>query len=451
MEGPHVRYATALDGTRIAYAVIGSGPPLFLLDSFTNAGLSARPGRDASFYETLAANRSLVLFDWRGSGQSGPASEFTIASLASDIESVAHGAGLATFDLCAFVAPCHVAIEYAAAHPDRVRKLILCRPAPRGHSALTTPAAQPIAHLVATDWEHFTDLYALRLVGWTEAGRELAEQVRRHWTAASFAACMEAFEAFDTSASAASITSETLVLTFDEDGVFGDPSSSRQEAQRLAAIIPNSHLHILRGNAEVLRSRLVEPVDRFLRFTEESTTDPPEGPVPESLPEGAVVILFTDIVESTALTERLGDAAFRTRARDLDASLRTLVSESGGTPVEGTLLGDGLLAVFTSARQAIDCALRCNAAAEAASLQLHLGLHAGDVLREGNNVYGGAVNIAARIMSLTAPGQVLVSDTVRSLARTSAGVSFADQGEHALKGIADPVRVFEVRGRSNES
>jgi adenylate cyclase len=114
--------------------------------------------------------------------------------------------------------------------------------------------------------------------------------------------------------------------------------------------------------------------------------------------------------------------------------------------VEGKVLGDGVLAVFTSARQAIECALRCDAASEPAGLQLHLGIHAGDVIREGNNVYGGAVNIAARIAGASAPGEVLVSDTVRSLARTSAGVAFEDRGEQTLKGVADPQRLFAVRG-----
>jgi adenylate cyclase len=77
---------------------------------------------------------------------------------------------------------------------------------------------------------------------------------------------------------------------------------------------------------------------------------------------------------------------------------------------------------------------------------LHIGLHAGDVIREGDNVYGGAVNIASRICGLCAPGEVLVSATVRDLARTSAGVGFDDRGEQALKGIEDGVRVYAVRG-----
>jgi len=153
----------------------------------------------------------------------------------------------------------------------------------------------------------------------------------------------------------------------------------------------------------------------------------------------------TDIAGSTALTERLGDTAFRAKARDLDAALRTVIRDNAGTPIEGKLLGDGVLAVFTSARQAIEAALACGRAGDEGGLPLHLGLHAGDVIREENNVYGGAVNIASRISGLSAAGEVLVSETVRSLARTSAGVRFEDRGDQSLKGVGEPVRVWAVR------
>ena len=79
------------------------------------------------------------------------------------------------------------------------------------------------------------------------------------------------------------------------------------------------------------------------------------------------------------------------------------------------------------------------------ALLLHVGIHAGDVIREEGNVYGGAVNIASRVAGEAAAGETLVSGTVRDLARTSAGVSFEDRGEHTLKGIDDPVRVWAVR------
>jgi class 3 adenylate cyclase len=101
------------------------------------------------------------------------------------------------------------------------------------------------------------------------------------------------------------------------------------------------------------------------------------------------------------------------------------------------------MGVFSSASDAINAARRCVEAS--GELPMHIGLHAGDVIREQDNVYGGAVNIASRICGLCAPGEILVSQTIRDLARTSAGVTFEDRGEHALKGIDDAVRVFAVR------
>jgi class 3 adenylate cyclase len=158
---------------------------------------------------------------------------------------------------------------------------------------------------------------------------------------------------------------------------------------------------------------------------------------------GTAIILFTDIADSTSLTERMGDAAFRTDSRALDTSIRAAIRDFGGTPVSGKVLGDGVMGVFTSATQAIQAARRCVEASGA--LPLHIGLHAGDVIREDDNVYGGAVNIASRICGLCEPGEILVSATIRELARTSAGVVFEDRGEQILRGIDDPVRVFAVR------
>jgi adenylate cyclase len=149
---------------------------------------------------------------------------------------------------------------------------------------------------------------------------------------------------------------------------------------------------------------------------------------------------------STALNERLGDAAFRTASRALDERIRAVIREHEGVPVEGKVLGDGVMATFRSAAQAVAAACACAGVAASADLALHIGLHAGDVIPDGSNVYGGAVNIASRICALCEPGEILVSQTVRDLARTSASVTFEDRGEHALKGIEDPVRVYAVAG-----
>ena len=67
------------------------------------------------------------------------------------------------------------------------------------------------------------------------------------------------------------------------------------------------------------------------------------------------------------------------------------------------------------------------------------------MIREGDTAYGGAVNIASRICDACAPGEILVSDVVRGMARSSAGVVFEDRGEQEMKGVGEPVRVYAVR------
>jgi class 3 adenylate cyclase len=125
--------------------------------------------------------------------------------------------------------------------------------------------------------------------------------------------------------------------------------------------------------------------------------------------------------------------------------MRAAIHDCGGASIDGKVLGDGVMATFPSAATALAAAQRCLELSSESELRLHIGLHAGDVLHEPGNVYGGAVNIASRICGIAAPGEILVSQTVRDLARTSAGMTFEDRGEHELKGIADPVRIFAAR------
>jgi class 3 adenylate cyclase len=233
---------------------------------------------------------------------------------------------------------------------------------------------------------------------------------------------------FDVSARLPEITMPTLLLQHKRF-----PAES---SQLLAAAMPGARLYL---HEQLLQfdAAARAMLDEFLaEGDDESLTRGPGG---------TSIILLTDIVESTSLTERMGDAAFRDASRALDERTRAAIRDAGGAPIAGKVLGDGVMGVFSSAAQAIAAARACLEAARSSGLQLHIGLHAGDVIRESDNVYGGAVNIASRICGLSSAGEVLVSQTVRELARTSAGVRFEDRGERALKGIADPVRVFAVR------
>ncbi len=442
---PQIQYAKTKDGVSIAFWTLGEGMPLVHLANFPWSHVQAEWQNDERrhWYEQLAGKgRMLIRYDGRGTGLSDrKAIDFSLDALMLDLEAVVDRLGLERFALLSYLVSGAAAIAYAARNPERVSRLVLWCASSRPADSLTK-LREPMTRLAETDWDAFTETFAHMGMGWSagEVARRYAAFMRDCVTPEVALAAYGELLAFDVTAALPQVKAPTLVLHRRQL-----PWAPVEFASELASRIPDARLVLLEGDSGTPylgdTGAVLSAIDEFLGEGEET----PGAPA-AALPEGMAVILFADIVESTALTEEMGDAAFREKARELDEALRTLIRECVGTPVEGKLVGDGVLAVFTSARQAIECALRCNAAGGSVGLQLHLGIHAGDVIREGNNVYGGAVNIAARIAGASAPGEVLVSDTVRGLARTSAGVGFEDRGEQTLKGIAEPQRVFAVRG-----
>jgi class 3 adenylate cyclase len=438
---PRIQYAQTKDGVSIAFWTMGQGMPLVQMPAIPASHLEVewQNPEYRRWYERLAEKRMVVRYDGRGTGLSDrDVSDYS--SLERDLQAVVDRLNLARFALVGPWSCGLAAVSYAAAHPDRVSHLILWCSATRASDMLEPKHIRALEALLDVDWETATETWARVAEGESEGEQRVAAAfLRESTTPEAMHGFMDAGRDVDVRPLLPSLKSPTLVL------------SRRQLPNRgmvrfatdLASRIPDARLTVLEGTGAAPwvgdMEAVASAIDEFLSEGEEPA---PKG----GLPEGMAVLLFADIAESTALTEQLGDAAFRAKARELDTSLRSVIKESGGTPVEGKVLGDGVLAVFTSARQAIDCALRCEATGEPLGLQLHLGIHAGDVIREGNNVYGGAVNIAARIAAASEPGEVLVSDTLRGLARTSAGVTFDDRGEHELKGVGEPQRLFAVRG-----
>src|SRR2546428_5284015 len=438
---PRIQYAKTSDGVDIAYWAMGAGIPLVHMPQ----GTASHVQQEWQFpeirrwYEQLARRTTLVRYDGRGCGLSERnVDDLTPESKVRDLAAVVDGLALEKIALFGFSAQGMHAIDYSVRHPERVSHLILwcscARPADMARF-------RALSQLGEGDWELMTEALAHSRMGWEQGdvahrfAAFIRESVTRETAAAEMVACRD----FDVIDLLPQVSVPTLVIHRREL-----PFPTVEVAQSLAATIPNARLVLLEGSSLPPylgdTNSVVKTICEFLGVGE-----PQPVAAPDPLRSGTAIILFADILDSTALTERLGDTAFRENARDLDGALRTLIREHVGTPIEGKLLGDGVLAVFTSARQAIEAALACACSGDDAGLPLHLGLHAGDVIREDNNVYGGAVNIASRISGLSTPGEVLVSETVRSLARTSAGVTFEDRGEHNLKGIGEPVRVWAVR------
>lgn len=435
---PQIQYPRTADAMNIAYATFGAGAPIVVLSdppcSHVQLEWDQPPLR--AMFERLGAHKLLVRYDPRGLGLSDrDTTNFSLDARVSDLEAVADRTRLEPFALVAHNNAGPVAIRYAVKHPERVTHLVLWNTVVDGKEQFRpTPQVQAMTNLLEHDWEMFTENMVGLAFGW---GREdtprygafLRECVDRETLLRMYAA----FFAVDVSDELPQISVPTLAVH--QSGI---PMS--KPGREVAAEIPAAKLVVFDGSWGEHAAEIASAILRFIGDGDARTVTDASA----SSSTGTAIILFADIVDSTALTERMGDAAFRAASRALDERVRAAIRDAGGTPVEGKVLGDGVMGVFRSAAQAIGAARTCVGAAEAAQLQLHIGIHAGDVIHEKDNVYGGAVNIASRISGLSAPGEVLVSDTVRSLARTSAGVRFEDRGEHALKGVADAQRVFAV-------
>ena len=164
---------------------------------------------------------------------------------------------------------------------------------------------------------------------------------------------------------------------------------------------------------------------------------PPEGPGMRVL----ATVLFTDIVDSTARLERMGDQAWQELLRLHNARLRDDLNRFRGREVKTT--GDGFLAVFGSPSNALRCAVAMTRSARAIGLSIRAGLHSGEVEFVGSDVRGVAVHAAARVMSLAGADEVLVSSTTSDLLEGS-DIVLEDAGSHELRGLSGRRRVYRV-------
>lgn len=143
-------------------------------------------------------------------------------------------------------------------------------------------------------------------------------------------------------------------------------------------------------------------------------------------------LLFTDLVDSTAIAARLGDLRWRELLARHFQSVRAELERHGGREVKTT--GDGLLATFDGPGQALRCAAAIRRIANRDGLHVRAGVHVGEVEIVGEDLRGVAVHEAQRIMAAAGPDEILVSELTRALALAS-GLEFADRGTHVLKGL----------------
>ncbi|MGH9004310.1 MAG: adenylate/guanylate cyclase domain-containing protein, partial [Acidimicrobiia bacterium] len=165
---------------------------------------------------------------------------------------------------------------------------------------------------------------------------------------------------------------------------------------------------------------------------------------------GQVTLLFTDLVASTELLARLGDDAAEEVRRLHFGALREAVADAGGEEVKS--LGDGLMVAFGSVVAALWCAVAMqrrvaehNRAGSGPVLEVRVGLHAGEPVRDRGDFDGEAVVVARRLCDLAAGGQIFTSELVMNLVGSRGGFSFRPLGRLQLKGLPRSMAAVELR------
>ena len=435
-----IRFCTASDGVSIAYATVGDGPPLVYVNGWpTHLEMEWGKPFSRAFVEALAEGSTLYRYDMRGTGLSDQdVSDFSIGSLTKDLEAVVDHQKLERFALASLgslAAP--IAINYASANPQRVSHLFLSSAFFRGNQIMSPERQRTLIDYAGTFG------FPLSFIAESDVDRDALRDVQQLGKAAASrkmqAALLETMFSADVSDRLEQLSMPIMVLHGRSDNVIRFALG-----RELAARLPEAKFVPFEGNSAAAwtHSHVIVPeLHRFLGINVASQEA--EAAASRDL----VTIFFTDVEGSTELTERLGDAGARDVLRTHERVVRDALREHGGAEVK--TMGDGFMASFSSASRALECAIALQRAfaeqnqSAQEPIRVRIGLNAGEPIAEDDDLFGTAVNLAARIAAQAAGGEILASDVVRQLV-AGKGFLFADRGESALRGFEDPVRVYEV-------
>jgi class 3 adenylate cyclase len=439
MSGTH--YARTVDGLDIAYQVHGDGPRDLLVvpGIVSHVEFNQRHRGYKHFLDRLASFARVIIFDKRGNGLSDrvPGAP-TLEDRLDDARAVLDAVGSTTAAVLGMSEGGPMSVLFAGTYPARTSALILFGTFARFMQAAdypfgTTPEAFEYLCGPALDtWGEGTSLgiFCPSLAGNEDEERFQGELERLSATPATMRALWRMNASIDVRDILTNVQVETLVLHRKHDIV------QIERARQLAVNIPGAKMVELEGRDHFPwmgdADSVVDEIEEFLTGQRHDAVD---------VDRVLATVVFSDIVESTRSAERLGDRQWRSLLDQHDAVVERLIERFRGRKVKST--GDGVLAVFDGPGRAVRCAVAIRDGLSGLGLETRLGIHAGEVEVRGDDISGIAVNLAQRVESHARSGQVLVSRTVVDLVAGS-DIAFADSGDHELKGIDGPWRLFSV-------
>ncbi len=381
-------------------------------------------------------------FDGRGTGMSDRLRDRRLPPIEErmdDLRAVLDGAGMERVLLAAFADGGPLACLFAATYPERTLGLVLMNTRPRIAWAPDYPwgIRREAFETYLTDVERGwgTRAFAESEAPWPMEGatREEAVDWCLQWMQLSAApgdatALLRMFYESDVREVLGTIRVPTLVLS--RGGAMGG------EATAFASLIHGARQETMPGSAPlVMQERpdaYLEAVERFARALQDEEAE---------LESVLATVLFTDIVDSTERQAALGDRRWGELVREHHAIVRACLARYRGREVDTA--GDGFFAAFDGPARGIRCARAIVEGVRPLGLEVRTGLHTGECRSIDGKVGGLAVSIGARVTALAGPSEILVSQTVRDLVAGS-GLSFADRGEHALKGVPGRWNVYQA-------
>ena len=447
MDQPRIQYARTDDDVSIAYVVLNESsrdrPVVYLNLLGSPLGLDDLLASDPSenLVSNLTAERSVVMFDWRGTGISGPApnGQITQPGLLADLAAVVGALGFSEVDLLARGGPAHIAIEYAAKNPEAVARLAITQLSVPGVSPRNSPRFAQLIPIADNDWDLFSEVAALVGFGWQDIGfaRRLYEAFRDRWDLTLWHSLMDVIEALDGAEAAVEVQCPALVYS-----VGKPPEYVRSVAARMpdARVVVGAEPYRGFSVSAVTSHSMPDDVVEFLRLGTERRIEPPSE-------HAFRTVLFTDVVASTPLLAELKDERMREVMRDHDEVLAAAVTGHGGRVVK--TIGDAFMAEFAVPSAAVDAAVaaqrgvRDRFANSDIPIRLRIGINDGEPIEEDGDLHGASVVIAKRLESEADDGGILVSEVVRQ-AVAGKPFEFIDRGEVSLKGFDEPVRAWSL-------
>jgi class 3 adenylate cyclase len=441
VESPEARYLER-DGALLAYQVVGDGPTdiVFVGEAAQHFDLCWTDPHLHELYERGAGFSRTAYMQLRGLGLSEAIRYFpTLEQQADDVLAVMDATDMTRAVLVGSLTTCGAVVVAAAKAPERVAALILVKGYACGpladdaakHGWTPDDASRYIQgwRTVMAKWGSGASLDMWDPVLATPYNRRMMALLERCSATPAFAQTYsEAALAIDITPYLPAIDAPTRVLYA--------PTSPEPEAvvRRTAELLPNATFH--RMTPTVRGFSVGEAYVQIGDHMEEVATGTARR---ADATRFLGTVLFTDVVASTELLARIGDANYRDVQGALERQVRMLVDDAGGRLVNIT--GDGTLSVFPGPTKAVRCAHEICLSARELGMEVRAGVHTGEVERAPGDVVGLSVHIGARIRELAEPGEVLVSSTVRDLVAGS-GLSFGERGTHRLRGVPGEWSLF---------